>query len=435
MVARLSVASFRFPKITIPTWAKSPVFLAAFFLALLFYTKTLVLKDNSIRSLVPFGSVRFIEGEVYDNPVAVDFDGEKRYRAIFRVFKTENGDGLSSSARGECVVFLPAEKVESLFPNGLWTQAGKSAGLLVEEGARLRLSVSPFGKNTFFASEILPSKKGVWKKGFLGFISKIRAKTRLQLRFLMKNWGEAGSLVLALLSADRSFLPSSVSRAFRRAGLSHVLALSGMHLTIFGSLAFSFGKKTVGKKGASLFRVFFVGAFVWFAGLSPSLVRALLCVCIYEFSSFLSLRRPHEITVLSAAFLIHLSLFPSHLFHAAFLLSYAALLGIFVLAPVFDFLFCRVFPRFVSKSLAASSGAFFATLPISLSLFGQVYPIGIIASPIISPLVEIFMKIAIFAILFSLALPFLLEPFGCIMGALYEVLKGIATFFAAFHGV
>ena len=49
----------------------------------------------------------------------------------------------------------------------------------------------------------------------------------------MYMWGSAGGLLLALLSASKEYTSSAFSDAFRLAGLSHILALSGMHVSIF----------------------------------------------------------------------------------------------------------------------------------------------------------------------------------------------------------
>jgi len=69
----------------------------------------------------------------------------------------------------------------------------------------------------------------------------------------------------------------AVSDAFRNAGLSHILALSGMHLSLVSGIAFFAGMRLFGKTKSYIFQFCAVSLFVWFAGFSPSLLRAFLC--------------------------------------------------------------------------------------------------------------------------------------------------------------
>ena len=72
---------------------------------------------------------------------------------------------------------------------------------------------------------------------------RFRALCRLYFKRMMFAWGSAGGLLLALLCGARDFTESETADAFRMAGLSHILALSGMHLSLFYGLAAFAGKK------------------------------------------------------------------------------------------------------------------------------------------------------------------------------------------------
>ena len=86
----------------------------------------------------------------------------------------------------------------------------------------------------------------------------------------MKDWGRAGGFLLALLSGSKEYLDSKISNTFRHSGLSHILALSGMHLSLISSIAGIVENKSALKKLGLLLKVGTIILFVWFAGISPS---------------------------------------------------------------------------------------------------------------------------------------------------------------------
>jgi len=127
----------------------------------------------------------------------------------------------------------------------------------------------------FYAKPVQPVFLG-WSSSF----SRMRALLRFAFMRMLYGWGNAGGLLLALLAADKAFLPQNCTEAFRNAGLAHILALSGMHLSLIGTAALQGGRLFGHKKRALYFSLAAVCAFVWFAGSAPSLNRALGMVFI-----------------------------------------------------------------------------------------------------------------------------------------------------------
>ena len=132
------------------------------------------------------------------------------------------------------------------------------------------------------------------------------------------------------------------------------------------------------------------------------------------------------------SFLIQISIFPNHIFNYGFILSYSALVGLDLGQKIFLPLFCRLFPKRISSDLSSSLGAQLITGPICLLGFGTCSPVGVISSVIVSPIATIFLSLGIFALILSLFIPFLLQPFGCIMSLIYVILDWIVNFFAKF---
>ena len=86
----------------------------------------------------------------------------------------------------------------------------------------------------------------------MGKIQKSRAFCRLEFKRMMFSWGKAGGFLLALLSGSKEYLDIDLVENFKKSGLSHILALSGMHLSLLSGIAAFIGKK-IGIKKISAF--------------------------------------------------------------------------------------------------------------------------------------------------------------------------------------
>lgn len=85
--------------------------------------------------------------------------------------------------------------------------------------------------------------------------------------------------------------------------------------------------------------------------------------------------------------------------------------------------------------MSASIGAQLCTAPVSILLFGECRPGGIIASVIVSPLASWFVTGGIAGLTGVLILPFLLKPVGVIMNCLYTVIRRLVMLFAGIPGI
>ena len=412
---------------------KNPIVLAAAICAAFVYSGKVVVQSRSpFRTLFPENEICRLTGTVASNPTKTNaFDGA--YRMDFRAEENATRQGASGAADGIVSVYVPAGIVESLFPGRLYTDASVHGGMLIDTGVRLTLSVTPArNAHEFLAGSVHAHG---WGEGRLARLRHFRALCRLQFRRLMFAWGRAGGLLLALLSGSREYTEDIVSDSFRNAGLSHILALSGMHLSLFSGLALFLGKKAASRTIADGLQLGAILFFVWFAGVSPSLFRAMLCALLLFSGSLLRMNRPAGITVLSASFLVHLVIFPGHLQTAAFMLSYGALAGILLVSAQVKRLFSRRFFPKLTASLSDSAAAQLFTAPVVLRLFGKLMPVGILASVVVSPLVVYFLYAGLLGIVLCLALPFLSPSFGAILNLFYELIKAVAVWFARFPSV
>ena len=391
---------------------KNPFVITAFFCAFLIYSGIF-----SVRERDPFSSpfenenIVLLKGKISSNP-SISSSG-KFYSCSFSAAECSAFLGksfCSSSALGKTKLFVPSEIIEAQYPGRLYSLSSFDA--IFESGEEVLCDVSYSKKlDGFFVEK---AEYLGYEKNFFGKLRHLRALCRLEFKRLMYSWNGSGGLVLSLLSGSREYLEGALASYFRDAGLSHILALSGMHLSFFAGLSGGFTKRLFGKKFLELGKILGI---VFFAGLSPSLFRALLCSSLMMLCSAVFCMNADFFIVLCISFLVHCVVLPDDIFSSAFMLSYGALAGILIFSDLFNLFLMPFFPEKISSSLSAF-------------LFGKVMPIGILSSVIVSPLISFFLTLSLFAIILSLLFPFFSNFFGIILNLLYKCIVGIVKIFA-----
>ncbi len=150
--------------------------------------------------------------------------------------------------------------------------------------------------------------------------------------------GEEGNLASALLLGNKDLLQNATQRDFRRAGASHILALSGLHMSIIMGIAMFIMKRLTRKRWLiaitlSIFAVVYLGI----TGFSLSATRAVIMLLVVYLSMLIS-GVPDSLTSLSIAGTLIMLFSPGAVADAGFWMSFSATLGILVfLPPVNDF--------------------------------------------------------------------------------------------------
>lgn len=383
-------------------------------------------------SLAELNKVKSIQAELTGEAYPA---GEKYYAANAKLISFSYNNGAKFSAKGNIKIFFPSEMVLQNNAYGISAcKAGSrkealtnfSKGVIFEASGRFGTKKNAMSPLAFFGDKSVPEFLG-WKSAVL----RLRAFLRFYLMRLLSGWGSAGALLLALLSANRDFLILPVSEAFRNAGLAHVLALSGMHVSLVSLAALQmgsiFGKKSLAIKFSLVSIIFFV----WFAGAAPSLNRALGMMILIIIGKSLGLQPP-MISVLCTMLIFHIAVKPDDALSLGFMLSYGALAGILIFgSAVFDILNGKIPPKILG-SFSASIGAQTFTAPIVISKIGVLAPIGIIASIVVSPLISAFLILGLGAIFMSLLFPFTGFIFSYFLNAFYDLIFFIIRIFALF---
>ncbi len=386
---------------------------------------------SPVMTLADAGKTESVQIRLNGEPVPA---GKKYYAVHAALLSCRYKNGVEFSAKGTVKAFIPSGIItqNNAGAVSLYKSSKKNASRIFARGVILSVKGRFMPKKTgtepalFFADPEIPEFSG-WSNPF----SAVRARLRFALMRLLADWGAAGGLMLALLSANKDFLEEACSSAFRNAGLAHILALSGMHVSLISLAAVQagsiFGKKSRAVK-ISLAAVVF---FVWFAGSAPSLNRALGMMSILLAGKSLGLK-PHIFSILCAMLTVHLLFKPEEALSLGFMLSYGALAGILLFGTaVFEILNGKIPPKLlggISASLAAQA----FTAPVVVFKIGVLAPVGIIASIVLSPFVSVFLIAGMAGIAVSLVLPQLGFVFSYGLNALYTIIVVSVQAFANF---
>ena len=208
----------------------------------------------------------------------------------------------------------------------------------------------------------------------------------LQARIDALYSGETAGLVKALLTADRSQLSYKTTNILSVSGLSHAVAVSGMHVSILITMAAMLcGYQP---RLMALFGIPVVVLFTLMTGASPSVCRAAVMQIMLLLAPIVR-RERDNVTTLAAAALLLLMQNPWCIASVSFQLSFAAVAGLMLFSSPMQkrILALRKRPgrvlHFVASGISATLGATLTTLPLTIFYFGLVS----IAAPFVNLLV------------------------------------------------
>lgn len=200
---------------------------------------------------------------------------------------------------------------------------------------------------------------------------------------------EFGVGAAILLGYDES-LPAQVRQNYVAAGAMHVLCVSGMHVGVIYMLAaFVLGLMGKGRRRDTFKRILLL-ALVWFyaliTGLSPSILRSTFMITMLVFGVLIH-RKGFTLNSMAASAFVLLLVNPNNLYAIGFQLSYAAVLGIFLLQPpIYNLIYVR--NKLLDKAweiTAVSLSAQIATMPFTVYYFHQCTPYFWLSNLLMTP--------------------------------------------------
>ena len=241
-------------------------------------------------------------------------------------------------------------------------------------------------------------------------ISQTINRVRNRFADLVENSGspEVQGVLKALIIGDRTQISESIRQHFNRAGVAHLLAISGLHIGIVAAVAFALFNWLSGwvkpllwrawtRKSAALLSLAPVVAYGVVAGFSPSTQRAVLMVTVF-LMTFLLAKEQDSLNTLALAALVILIVDPPSLFSISFQLSFVTVLTIiYGFRSIQNVAFLQTIREKSSwqMRLAVRLFSFFlvslfaicGSMPLVAFYFNQVSLVGLIANFLVVPLV------------------------------------------------
>ena len=177
---------------------------------------------------------------------------------------------------------------------------------------------------------------------------------------------ETGNLLLAILVGDKKDLSEQIQINFKNSNLSHMLAVSGAHVSyIIIGLTYITQNSIMGKRKARVFCIFFLIIFMAITNFTPSVTRACIMAILTLVSEILY-KKADIYTNISISALIILLYNPYSLLDLGFKLSFGGTIGIVI------------FMRFIKKKQEE---------PKLLNYIKQMALVSICANIIIIPII------------------------------------------------
>ena len=199
------------------------------------------------------------------------------------------------------------------------------------------------------------------------------------------------SLLLGLLIGDKASLGKDILDDFRRAGLSHIIVLSGYNVTIVADnlmKAFSYVSISASPFLGAISIIFFA----LMTGASATTVRASVMALLLILSKRVSRRYDVSRALIFAAFLMVLHNPRILLFDVSFQLSVIATIAIIYVAPIIRFRITWVTERFALRDVISTTvGTQILVLPYILHVMGTLSLVSIVSNILVLPVVPLAM--------------------------------------------
>ncbi len=285
-----------------------------------------------------------------------------------------------------------------------------------------------FTQNIYYLCEIKQIEK-ILHQEKASFLEKGRIFFAQKIRSIWPR--PTSSLVAGLLLGTRESFSQKVLEDFSRAGVTHIIALSGFNIAI---LIIAFEKLLVmiyvPRKARLLTVLASIIVFTIFVGAGPSITRAAIMGSLAYIAVYLGrVSDVLRVMLLTATVMCFVNPFIL-VYDIGFQLSFLSTIGLVYLTPIFSKLFSFL-PKVFSlqESFVTTMAATIATLPLVVFQFGNISFVSPFANVLILPVIPWLMLISFLAVILeTLSLPLLFFDHLSTLGVKYVL--GVSSFFS-----
>lgn len=258
--------------------------------------------------------------------------------------------------------------------------------------------------------------------------------------------GDSGALSAAMITGSRYMLSDKSYNNFKICGATHLMAVSGMHLTVVtGFLLFILKRLKLNDKLCASIAIFEILFYCGIAGFSKSVIRAGIMMITMLLGNLINKRSDAMNSLGLAVFIICLN--PFAVCDIGAVLSVLSVLALITIYPYFvkklgivvddgmEFITEFSYSRLSSliSSFFVSLSIMIYSLPVMYIFFGYVSIIGLVANIVLVPLGSLLMIVSLFTYNLS-GLGFLGDLSADLCGFISSLILKIVNFFASFDG-
>ena len=208
----------------------------------------------------------------------------------------------------------------------------------------------------------------------------------------IENANKSKGYILAFLYADKSLIEKDVYTKYQKIGVSHLFAVSGMHVSLISIVLLKLLNKIKERKRYIIVSIF-LSIYLFLTNFTISMVRATFQFILFFINKSFKLNIDNSNLVL-LLFSILVIINPYNIYNIGFLFS-------FIIS--FTLIRCSklIKGKFIIKSLKTSLISFFSSMPVLINNFFEVNFLGIILNIIYIPFVSyILFPLSLFTVLF-----------------------------------
>lgn len=261
------------------------------------------------------------------------------------------------------------------------------------------------------------------------FDAKIRRSVKSKLETVADS--DTADIQYAMLFGDKSYLDSELKEKYSSVGLSHLLAVSGLHISFVIALISKLLDKIIGNKRWVAFGVksILILLYLVLCNFAISASRAVLMSMVLLYAN--ARGKPYDgLSALSFAGSVILIIDPTQFYDVGFQLSFMVVFGLFGIAPLLGKCFSNVLPKWLSNGLSVSISSMICSMPLIAHYFDSVSLLSVVVNLFVIPYVSLAFTILFSFMIISLIIPpisFILNVPSFLFGILNYVVMSLAN--------
>lgn len=234
------------------------------------------------------------------------------------------------------------------------------------------------------------------------------------------------SVMQTMLLGEKEGLDRELKALYQRNGIAHILAISGLHISMLGMGLYKLlRKRGVSMNAAAAVSMVLMVFYGVMTGFSVSAVRAVLMFCLRMAAIFVK-RTYDMLTALGLAAVFILLSQPLYLYHSGFVFSFGCALGIGLVLPALAE--GEYAKKPVVKEITGGLGVAVITLPIYLWFYYQ-FPIYSVAlNLLVIPLMSLLMGAGLLVLVLGILWPLGTVPFQFMIKSILMLYEGACSF-------